>query len=334
MPLPLIPIVIGIGAAAGLFGAGKAVKAAVDSSDADDINDAARRQVDRSQRKLKEAREASNTALQELGRKKLGAVTQNLNRFVTLYGHLKNVELSHQQTLDGLLLHDFNEAAFAEIRNDVSLLESSALGLGAGATGGALAAFGAFNGTMLLASAGTGTAITSLSGVAATNATLAWLGGGTLAAGGMGMAGGMMVLGSLAAGPALLIFGSVLGHKADEKLNDARSNREAAETYEKQNQAVVAKLIGINHVARLAEDVLSDSRTACRRASNALEKVIEHSGTDFRSFSPEEKDVVFRAVKTAQLVKAIVDTPILDKDGNLLGDTQSNLGRFHDALAG
>ena len=42
--------------------------------------------------------------------------------------------------------------------------------------------------------ASTGTAISSLSGAAATNAALAWLGGGTLAAGGAGIAGGKFLL--------------------------------------------------------------------------------------------------------------------------------------------
>ena len=51
--------------------------------------------------------------------------------------------------------------------------------------------------------ASTGTAISSLSGVAATNATLAWLGGGTLAAGGLGMAGGAIVLGAICIGGAV-----------------------------------------------------------------------------------------------------------------------------------
>ena len=45
-----------------------------------------------------------------------------------------------------------------------------------------------------LATASTGTAIGSLSGAAATNATLAWLGGGSIAAGGGGMAAGATVL--------------------------------------------------------------------------------------------------------------------------------------------
>lgn len=47
--------------------------------------------------------------------------------------------------------------------------------------------------------ASTGTAISSLSGAAATNATLAWLGGGSLAAGGGGMAAGSVVLGTITA---------------------------------------------------------------------------------------------------------------------------------------
>ncbi len=42
--------------------------------------------------------------------------------------------------------------------------------------------------------ASTGTAISSLSGAAATNAATAWLGGGALAAGGGGMAAGAAVL--------------------------------------------------------------------------------------------------------------------------------------------
>ncbi|CAG0924267.1 unnamed protein product, partial [Notodromas monacha] len=80
-------------------------------------------------------------------------------------------------------------------------------GLLAGTTGGALAGFGAYSSVGLLASASTGTAISGLSGVAATNATLAWLGGGSLASGGFGMAGGMIALGGIVAGPALAIGG-------------------------------------------------------------------------------------------------------------------------------
>lgn len=58
----------------------------------------------------------------------------------------------------------------------------------AGATTGAVAAVGAWG------VAGTGTAIVELSGAAASNATLAWFGGGSVASGGLGMGVGASVL--------------------------------------------------------------------------------------------------------------------------------------------
>lgn len=77
---------------------------------------------------------------------------------------------------------------------------ASALG-GAGAGSAALA--GSWSVVSLVGAASTGTAISTLSGVAATNATLAWFGGGALAAGGAGMAGGTAVLGGIALFPVI-----------------------------------------------------------------------------------------------------------------------------------
>lgn len=71
----------------------------------------------------------------------------------------------------------------------------NAVGVGAGAaTGGALSV-GSWALVVSLGSASTGAAISGLSGAAASNAALAWFGGGALAAGGAGMAGGSLVLG-------------------------------------------------------------------------------------------------------------------------------------------
>ncbi|WP_351078154.1 hypothetical protein [Shewanella sp. CAL98-MNA-CIBAN-0140] len=73
--------------------------------------------------------------------------------------------------------------------------------MGFGGLVGGTAALGAWGVVTVVGSASTGTAISSLSGVAATNATLAWFGGGSLATGGAGMAGGFWVLGGIVAAP-------------------------------------------------------------------------------------------------------------------------------------
>ncbi len=93
---------------------------------------------------------------------------------------------------------------------------SSAMAASQGAGLGAATAAGSWALVSLLGTASTGTAIGTLSGAAATNATLAWLGGGALAAGGGGMAAGLLTLGGLVALP-LIAFSAWSTHsKADD----------------------------------------------------------------------------------------------------------------------
>ena len=66
-------------------------------------------------------------------------------------------------------------------------------GVATSAVSGALTAAGIYGLVSTLATASTGTAIATLSGIAAQNATLAWLGGGALAAGGGGVALGVTI---------------------------------------------------------------------------------------------------------------------------------------------
>ena len=100
-----------------------------------------------------------------------------------------------------------DETTFEEIGELGHFAASLATGSIAGAAGGALTALGAYSAAATFATASTGTAISTLSGAAASNATLAFFGGGSLATGGLGMAGGTAVLGGLVAGTALLVMG-------------------------------------------------------------------------------------------------------------------------------
>lgn len=323
MPLPLI---IGVAAAAaGLYGAAKGVSGAIDHSNAKDINNDARSMVESASEKVEEQRKSTNNTLEDYGQRKLRAFNGVIAEFIEAFERVKNVELGESPELDKLTSGDFSNQALAGLRQDYQALKDAGLGLGAGLGGGAALAFGAYNGTMLLATASTGTAISSLGGVAATNATLAWLGGGSLAAGGYGMAGGMMVLGGIVAGPALAIFGHVLGNKGEEALNNARSNLEQARTIRDEAELMAGKLKAIGTVTALANTTFSKVSSQLRRAVAELKKVLESDGVDFRSYSDESKNVVFRSVKFAQLLKAMIDTPILDQDGNLVLSTEKRV---------
>lgn len=328
-----VPIILGvIAGGAALYGAVKGVSGAIDHSNAKDINDSARSLVDKARQGLDEQREATFEALESYGHRKLRAFEGVIADFIQTFGRLKNVEVIRTPDLDKLNAGDFSTGTLAGLRGDYQALKDAGLGLGAGLGSGAALAFGAYNGTMLLATAGTGTAISSLGGVAATNATLAWLGGGTLAAGGGGMALGTMVLGGIVAGPALAIFGHILGNKGEEALNLARSNMEQARTIRDEATLAEGKLRAIRQVTSMANDTLAKVCTHLRQSVRTLEEVIDARGEDYRTYDEASRQAVFRPVKFAQLIKAMIDTPILDQQGNLVLSTQKRLKEIRNSL--
>ena len=99
---------------------------------------------------------------------------------------------------------------------------NASLNMGFGGLVGGTTALGAWGLVSLLGSASTGTAISSLSGVAATNATLAWFGGGSLATGGAGMAGGFWVLGGIVAAP-IVFFSTKSAYKKVDKVKEKKN---------------------------------------------------------------------------------------------------------------
>ncbi|MFJ8746023.1 helix-turn-helix domain-containing protein [Embleya sp. NPDC127516] len=119
-------------------------------------------------------------------------------------------------------------------------IRGAAAGGAAGAAVGGAAAYGAFTAAAIFGTASTGTAISMLSGVAATNATLALLGGGTLAAGGAGMAGGVLLLTGMVAAPAAALAAAgfyVVRQRRNKKEEERlRTEVEAAEAALDQSQ--------------------------------------------------------------------------------------------------
>lgn len=194
---------------------------------------------------------------------------------------------------------------------------SLAGGLASGAMAGALTAFGAYGAAGTLATASTGTAIASLNGAAATNATLAFFGGGSLAAGGLGMAGGTAVLGGLVAGPALAVLGFVVGAKASKNLDAANANWAKAKEFEEEMKTAADLCNGIRRRSAMFNRFLIRLQTIFDPLVYEMTQIIEQKGTDFRTFSDDEKKCIASAMSLAGAIKAVLDTPILDESGNL-----------------
>ena len=133
----------------------------------------------------------------------------------------------------------------------ISTTEFLATVAAAGATGVA-ASFAVYGGVMAFAAASTGTPIAALSGAAAYNATMAAIGGGSLAAGGWGMAGGAMVLGAAAAAPILAVAGLAYALHAEKALANAEEqSKEVNKALEKMDLAEARLNKITNYIQRI-----------------------------------------------------------------------------------
>ena len=320
MPLPLIPILIGAGAAA--LGIGKGAKAIHDNSEAKDINADAQSIINSARINLENARNTTKSYLEALGEKKIDICQKSLADFVKTFERIKNVELQDSTGLDELTKFKIDKASFSQLKEITVLAGSMAGGTAAGAVAGGAVAFGAYGAASVFATASTHTAIASLSGAAATNATLAFFGGGSLTAGGLGMVGGMWVLGGLVAGPALAVLGFVMGAKASANLDNAYSNLAKAREAEEQINVMVTVCNGIKERSELFIGLLNELDGFLRPMLLKLEDCIEKEGVDYRSYSLKTKQFIAALVSTVQAMKAMLDTPLLDEKGALMEESR------------
>ncbi len=188
-----------------------------------------------------------------------------------------------------------------------------------------LAAYGAYTGVGMLASTAGGVAIAELSGIAATNVTLAWLGGGALSVGGFGMVGGMAVLGGLVAGPAIAILGAMSADEMEEKLEKARAYHSQVEKAVKKADAIINQFQAIEKMAKLfTKQIAKCDALLFLLSQDAIATMRKHN-YDISHYSQKERDQLCVAVSTLMTLSAFLKVPIIDKDQKLQEKVQRAL---------
>lgn len=308
-----------------MYGTGKTVNAIRKNFKANEYNEVAKNLMNESQKCLDYKRQQTDHYLQRLGIKKLEAsvvIRDFIEIFNPIY-HFKYIDQALESPDYKQCESNLKTFSFAALKADMdNLLSDSLLTGSAGATGSILLTLGAYNGTALLASASTGTAISTLSGVAASNATLAWLGGGTLATGGFGISGGTIVLGTVATAPILLALGIVLDNKASKKLEDAYQYLDKADDFIKDNNINIEKLAEIQLVTAFLRNTVFNKIKEAKQLLIDLKNITEQKGYDFLTYSPEEQVTVCNTVITIQIIKNLFDTAILNEQGELIITTE------------
>lgn len=294
MALPFI--LAGAALLAGGIGVKKGIDAKEDFDRAERIGRRAKRNHEDAIESLESEREKTNQSFQDLGRLKVSIFSDQIKYLVDEIKKRKKAKskmTGFEQMVEELNLPQMEKMVLGSL--DIEK------GLASGAASGALMGLGAYGSVGMLASASTGTAIASLSGAAATNATLAWLGGGSLAAGGFGMAGGMVVLGGLVAGPAIAITGFVMASKAEEALTKARD-------YESEVDQAIEKINSM-------EIVLKGLQANAWEMSMTLTKIAKYFDECKPDVESNEQGAFERLLKCGSALKSVLDTPIMEKNG-------------------
>jgi len=268
MPLPLI---LGAAAAmAAIAGVGTAVNGGIKMKEANDTIESANRRHKRNIIKFEEQSKKTNLDMDNLGTLEL-EILKSFERFTELFERIHNKPEFKPYDKNNATLPQYNKENLKEVSIGAGVLLGGLGGAAVGTAGGFAAAGATTAAVMALGTASTGTAIATLSGVAATNATLAALGGGALAAGGGGMALGTTILGAATLGVGLLVgglifnaVGSSLSGKADEAWNQMeRAEKEISKICEYmlnlsecslkyQNHLLKVKNIYFNHLEKLS----------------------------------------------------------------------------------
>ena len=315
MALPLL--FIGAAVATGAVGGTKTIKAVSDNSKAGQINEIANQSIENARDELDRQRKEVGAALESLGKEKLAILEGNVTDFVTTFEKIKNIDFQSSIGLEELKNLHIDQNTFRELKELGSFALGVAGGAAAGVAGGALTAVGAYGAAMTFASASTGTAISALSGAAATNATLAFFGGGSLASGGLGMVGGMYVLGGLVAGPALMVMGMITEAKSKEKLEKALSNKAQADEIVESLNAASVQCSAIRRRTYMFYNLLAHLDSLFLPQVWKMQDIVETEGVDYRAYTLESKKAIAAAASTACTIKAVLDTPILTPEGEL-----------------
>ena len=314
MPLPLI---LGIGAAiAGVTGIGTGIHGVVKIKKANDTMKAAKSRNERNISHLEQENKLTSKSMDKLGKLEL-EILHSFSTFSDVFEQIKNKPSFNKYSSNGIILPKYDGEKLKEVSVGAGVLLGGLGGAALGSAGGFAAAGATTAAVMALGTASTGVPIASLSGIAATNATLAALGGGSIAVGGGGMALGTTILGATTLGVGLLVGGVIfnftggkLSDKADEawyqmKLAEAKINkictylielRKVSNEY--QNTLSAVNKIYVSYLARLKHIVFN----------------LEHK--DWDRFTYEEKTVTENTVLLVGLLYNMCKVKLVLKNNN------------------
>ena len=272
-------------------------------------------------------------SLENLGEIKIAAWSKNMDGFIRAFSAFNNIEVV--KTIDtNMNFVGCDQEPRKMIANmqqsSMEIMEIAESGIAAVGSG-ALMGIATYGGAVMFGKASTGAAIKTLSGAAKKNATLAYLGKGAKAAGGLGMAGGKLLLAGAVAAPILAVGTAIASAKANENLAKAKAFHADATAKAKKLNYASAEMRGIETLSNNYSDFLKKIGKKFSPFVHELERIkAAHpvngdEPIDFNSLSTGEQKTLHLSWLLAQIYYRVLSTPILTDEGEIAVDAKEVL---------
>lgn len=268
---------------------------------------------------VEKVRYLANDRLQYMGQIRLDALKKTVGRFIKIVERMnQGVRDKEYEMLSRI---DMSQEEFKEMEvvaiNQRKMVTTAGIGMSAAVA----AAYGAQValkwGAQKLAAASTGTAIKQLSGAAAEKATMAWLGGGSVASGGGGVAVGasrMAMLGTAAAGITILTtVATIASVYYSQKHTEATQYLADVKVWEAKTLAACELM---KMIVRRSDEIATLTTRLETRCSDALDS-LEEVADNFDSLNIEHVKVFQKAALLVKSTSQLCQTPLIDENGEL-----------------
>lgn len=319
MPIPFL--LAGLGIAAGVIGAGGHLSAKETNEKAQRVSENAQELYNSAKRSLERAQNTTEKALLKLGYEKKNVLDSSMRQFLESYDKVKHIQVRESVGYNEISKFTIDQQGAIELREMTDIYSSTIKSGATGVAAGAVVALAA-SGSLTVVTGGLATAGTAL--MAGEVGAAAGIAGSALSFGAA-----MTPLAAVAA-PVILFTGISASMKADENLEKANTMYAEAEAASEKMKISETLCCAISDRSEMFDELLVDLNKMFAECSSLLAGVIrKKEGRVFKKklksddFTEDDLKLIAVTRSLAGAVKAVIDTPILSKDGNISYESEN-----------
>lgn len=273
--------------------------------------------IEKTNKKIDPIRDDTNKKLEELGKAKINIFETTINEFNEHLNEIINLPFDKNMNISSSDEHfNFSKKELDDMLISILSIKGILANTTKAGIGGVVSAGAAYTTIAAFGAASTGTLITGLSGIAASNATLAWLGGGALAVGGGGMALGAIVLGGIAIVPAVsyLLWKGKFNYSNEREAVD--KSFDEATKYSNNITEIIKNFTELNRLIENTILLMNKFSIECNKLNKQTDHIKNELGNDYNKYTEEQKMLIKKHVLYMTGLMKLINTPVMNEDGS------------------